>query len=249
MILELDCGNSFIKWRVISRVSSRVVTGGVVDSDEALLEAVAAIPGLRLCHCRLVSVRNTEETEKLTTAIARRFGVSTVCAAPSRLLAGVSNGYEEYHRLGMDRWLALVGAYSIAGKACVVLDLGTAVTSDFVDSEGQHLGGFICPGLPLMRSQLRTHTRRIRYDDAAAQQAHSSFLPGRSTAEAVERGCALMIRGFAATQVEIAQQNWGGDFLLFITGGDAELVKDVMAGAKLMPDLVFVGLALACPFP
>src|SRR5690606_34738071 len=109
--------------------------------------------------------------------------------------------------------------------------LGTAVTYDFVDSEGQHLGGFICPGLPLMRSQLRTHTRRIRYDDAAAQQAHSSFLPGRSTAEAVERGCALMIRGFAATQVEIAQQNWGGDFLLFITGGDAELVKDVMAGA------------------
>lgn len=249
MILELDCGNSFIKWRVINRVSSVVIAGGVVDSDQALLEAVSGIGALNLCFSRLVSVRNTEETLKLTSAITQRFGVSTVCAASSRLLAGVSNGYEEYDRLGMDRWLALVGAYSIAGRACVVLDLGTAVTSDFVDAGGGHLGGFICPGLPLMRSQLRTHTRRIRYDDAAAEQAHSSFLPGRSTAEAVERGCALMIRGFVITQVELARQYWGSDFLLFVTGGDAELVKDSMEGARLMPDLVFVGLALACPFP
>lgn len=249
MILELDCGNSFIKWRVIGRGSSELISGGVVDSDEALLEALSGIAGLSLSYSRLVSVRNAEETLKLSSAIAQRFGVATVCAKPSRMLMGVSNGYEEYERLGMDRWLALVGAYSIAGKACVVLDLGTAVTSDFVDSGGQHLGGFICPGLPLMRSQLRTHTRRIRYDDAAAEQAHSSFMPGRSTAEAVERGCALMIRGFVATQVEIAQQHWGDDFLLFVTGGDAELVKDSMAGAKLVPDLIFVGLSLACPLP
>jgi type III pantothenate kinase len=236
MILELDCGNSFIKWRV-------------VDSDQGLLEAVSGIDGLSVCYCRLVSVRSAEETLKLTSAIEQRFGVTPICATPSRLLAGVSNGYEDYERLGMDRWLALVGAYSIARKACIVLDLGTAVTSDFVDAGGKHLGGFICPGLPLMRSQLRTHTRRIRYDDAAAEQAHSSFLPGRSTAEAVERGCALMIRGFVATQVDVARQHWGSDFLLFITGGDAELVKDGMDGARLMPDLVFVGLALACQFP
>ena len=249
MILELDCGNSFIKWRVIERISSALISGGVVDSDSALLDAVAAIDGLQLECSRLVSVRSADETLKLTSEISDRFGVSTICAEPSRLLAGVSNGYDEYERLGMDRWLALVGAYHIAGKACVVLDLGTAVTSDFVGPDGLHLGGFICPGLPLMRNQLKTHTRRIRYDDAAAAQAHSSFLPGRSTAEAVERGCALMIRGFAATQVEIARQHWGDDFLLFVTGGDAGLVRESVAGSKFVPDLIFVGLALACPLP
>ena len=249
MILELDCGNSFIKWRVIERISSDLVSGGVVDSDSALLDAVASIEGLQLACSRLVSVRSVDETLKLTSEISDRFGVSTVCAKPSRLLAGVSNGYDEYERLGMDRWLALVGAYNIAGKACVVLDLGTAVTSDFVGPDGQHLGGFICPGLPLMRNQLKTHTRRIRYDDAAAEQAYSSFLPGRSTAEAVERGCALMIRGFAVTQVEIAHEHWGNDFLVFVTGGDADLVKESVAGSKFVPDLIFVGLALACPLP
>lgn len=247
MILELDCGNSFIKWRVIRQDSPVLISGGVVDSDEALLEAVSLIPGLNLRYSRMVSVRSVEETEKLTAAIAQAFSVETRCASSAKELAGVINGYEAYERLGLDRWLALVGAYASVKRACLVLDLGTAVTSDFVSADGQHLGGFICPGMPLMRSQLRTHTRRIRYDDAAAELAHSSFSPGRSTAEAVERGCALMLRGFAVTQVELAQQYWGDDFVVFVTGGDAELVRTVLSGAELTPDLVFAGLALACP--
>ncbi|GFM84380.1 hypothetical protein PSCICN_50720 [Pseudomonas cichorii] len=157
------------------------------------------------------------------------------------------NGYDDYERLGLDRWLAFVGAYHIVRKACLVIDLGTAVTSDFVDSGGQHLGGFICPGMPLMRNQLRTHTRRIRYDDAAAERALVSFVPGRATSEAVERGCSLMLRGFALTQLDLARSYWGDDFCVFVTGGDSGLVEDVLADVRVVPDLVFVGLALACP--
>ncbi|EGH48212.1 pantothenate kinase, partial [Pseudomonas syringae pv. pisi str. 1704B] len=67
------------------------------------------------------------------------------------------------------------------------------------------------------------------------------------TEEAVERGCSLMLRGFAVTQVEIARGYWGEDFAIFVTGGDAALVADVLPGARIVPDLVFVGLALACP--
>lgn len=46
-----------------------------------------------------------------------------------------------------------------------------------------------------MRNQLRTHTRRIRYDDLSAERALVNLLPGRTTVEAVERGCLLMLRG------------------------------------------------------
>ncbi|MCF5709866.1 pantothenate kinase [Pseudomonas syringae] len=247
MILELDCGNSFIKWRVIHRDASIVVAGGVVDADSALLESLGELPDLTLSHCRLVSVRNAAETESLISAIKGIFAISPVCALPARELAGVTNGYETFERLGLDRWLAFVGAYHCARKACLVIDLGTAVTSDFVAADGRHLGGFICPGMPLMRNQLRTHTRRIRYDDAAAERALAKFVPGRSTAEAVERGCSLMLRGFAVTQVAIAREYWGNDFAIFVTGGDAGLVVDVLPDARVIPDLVFVGLALACP--
>ncbi|SDX36072.1 type III pantothenate kinase [Pseudomonas syringae] len=247
MILELDCGNSFIKWRVMGNNGASLVSGGVVDSDEALLEQLGSLASVEVTGCRLVSVRSSEETDELVSALTAALAISPVRAVPARELAGVTNGYDDYMRLGLDRWLAFVGAYTIVRNACLVIDLGTAVTSDFVDAQGQHLGGFICPGMPLMRSELRTHTRRIRYNDTEAEKALVRLVPGRATAEAVERGCSLMLRGFVLTQIEIARGYWGDDFTVFVTGGDAPLVSDVVPGARVVPDLIFVGLALACP--
>ena len=247
MILELDCGNSFIKWRVLDADVRRVVGEGVVDSDLALLEGLKALKGLALKFCRLVSVRTSDETSALVSLLTEAFGVSVVCAAPSREMSGVRNGYEEFERLGLDRWLAMLGGFHLASGACLVLDFGTAVTADFISGNGEHLGGFICPGMPLMRNQLRTHTRRIRYGDLAAERALESLVPGRTTVEAVERGCSLMLRGFVLTQLELARSYWGDDFAVFLTGGDADLVSEIVTEARVVPDLVFVGLAMACP--
>ncbi|MGE8069668.1 pantothenate kinase [Pseudomonas sp. NPDC089569] len=247
MILELDCGNSFIKWRVLDPHTCEVLGEGVVDSDSALLEGVRALKGLALQSCRLVSVRTTEETEALISLLRGAFDVPVVCATPARVMSGVRNGYDEFERLGLDRWLALLGGFHLAAGACLVLDFGTAVTADFVADDGEHLGGFICPGMPLMRNQLRTHTRKIRYGDLAAERALESLVPGRNTVEAVERGCVLMLRGFVQSQLDLARSYWGEDFTVFLTGGDSALVSEVVPQARVIPDLVFVGLAMACP--
>lgn len=248
MILELDCGNSFIKWRVLPRVGiGAVVASGVANSGEELIAALADRFSQQLSACRLVSVRADDETRLLCAALSERFAVDCQVAAPAQVLAGVQNGYLDYQRLGLDRWLAVVGAYSLERGACLILDLGTAITSDFVGADGAHLGGFICPGMPLMRSQLLTHTRRIRYDSAAAEHAGDSLVPGRSTAEAVERGCRLMLRGFVNTQIELARQQCAGDVAVFLTGGDAAMAAEWVPAARVVPDLVFIGLAIACP--
>lgn len=247
MILELDCGNSFIKWRVIHADDAIIVGGGIVDSDQALIAQVAKLPNVHLRGARMVSVRSEEETDALMRAITRDFGVIVQAARPATEMAGVRNGYTDHQRLGMDRWLAAVGAFHLAKGACLVMDFGTAAKADFVAADGEHLGGYICPGMPLMRSQLRTHTRRIRYDDASAERALTSLLPGRSTVEAVERGCVLMLQGFARTQIDQARALWGDEFSIFLTGGDAPLVEVSAPGARVVPDLVFVGLAMACP--
>ena len=247
MILELDCGNSFIKWRVLDSGSASASAEGVVRSDLALIENLSALPRLLLTRCRLVSVRALEETSKLVEALHEAFGVTVSCAAPAREMAGVRNGYEDFERLGLDRWLVMLGGFKLARGACLVLDFGTAATADFIAADGEHLGGFICPGMPLMRNQLRTHTRKIRYDDAAAERALERLSPGRTTVEAVERGCTLMLRVFVLTQLELARSYWGDDFTVFLTGGDADLVVDAVPQAELVPDLVFVGLAMACP--
>jgi type III pantothenate kinase len=249
MILELDCGNSFIKWRVLGADVRLVVAEGVVDSDLALLESLKQFSVSALKHCRLVSVRTGDETASLVSLLTGAFGVSVTCAASAREMSGVRNGYEDYERLGLDRWLAMLGGFHLASGACLVLDFGTAVTADFIAADGEHLGGFICPGMPLMRNQLRTHTRRIRYGDLAAERALESLAPGRTTVEAVERGCSLMLRGFVLTQVQLARSYWGERFTVFLTGGDADLVSAMVPEARVVPELVFVGLAMACPLP
>lgn len=242
MILELDCGNSFIKWRLNDE---GVIKMGLAGNAAELIVELEAESVRDLRGIRLVSVRDEAETRTITEALSNCFGMSCSVATPSQALGGVRNGYSDYRTLGMDRWLAIVGAYSRARKACLILDLGTAITADFVTGDGLHLGGFICPGIPLMRSQLQSHTGRIRYAHAVSDI--SLLGPGQKTAEAVERGCLWMIRGFIHEQATMATRLLGSDLDVFLTGGDAHLVLDRLPSARCEPDLVFAGLALACP--
>ena len=217
MILELDCGNSLIKWRLLA-AGAEVVETGIVDSDDALIAALSQPDSPALAACRLVSVRSDEETQQLKERLTATFGIACHQALPVEVWNGVRNGYRDHQRLGMDRWLVILAAVQLAeGKACVVLDLGTAVTADLVDAQGEHQGGFICPGIPLMRRELQTHTRRIRYDPHWASGERYEA-PGRTTIEAVERGCLYMLKGFVRTQYELAQEMFAEGCEIFLTG-------------------------------
>ena len=89
MILELDCGNSFIKWRVLD--SKGPVTGGIADSEGGLVSAILARPDLTITHCRMVSVRSDVEKSKLIAGIASGFSIEVLCAVSAASIAGVTN--------------------------------------------------------------------------------------------------------------------------------------------------------------
>lgn len=245
MILELDCGNSWIKWRMLSQ-AGEVVERGRADTALKLQRQLCELPAWRAS--RLVSVRSADETESLCQLLRGIQPVNPMLAVPSTDQAGVVNGYAEYQHLGMDRWLAVLGASALAhAHACLVIDFGTAVTADMLTAEGLHLGGYIAPGLALMRDGLLTQTRRIRYVADELSVAVGPMWPGQCTADAVERGCQLMLKGFLLTQIEQAHLLLGEEFEVFFTGGDASMALAWMPTARHVPDLVFTGLAVACP--
>lgn len=244
MILEMDCGNTLLKWRLLGD-AGEVVLKGSADACESVLHALE-MANKQIAFVRLVSVRSDEETAQLVSELSAALSLDVSVARSEPGLAGVINGYLEPERLGVDRWLALVAGYQLAPEGCLVLDLGTAITSDFVSADGRHLGGFICPGLGLMREQLQGRTRRIRYQ-ATPLSVDDMNEPGKLTADAVERGCAQMLRAFVVDQLRLAQQLLGVKMQVFLTGGDAYLVSDLCPNAKHVDDLVFRGLALACP--
>lgn len=245
MLLELDCGNTLIKWRLLDR------EGRIRDRDMApdLVELQLLLGGQEreISACRLVSVRSADETQAVMNQLTSWLRLHPVLARTSRYLAGVTNGYTDHTNLGMDRWLAVAAAYAKCRRACVVIDLGTAVTVDFVRADGQHLGGYIAPGSKLLRTGLKRHTRLIRYDDSLLGDLLLPS-PGSNTAEAVEFGCDLMLAGFVREQYRIARQLLGDEMAVILTGGDAERMAEALPGeCQVINDLVFDGLALACP--
>ena len=151
--------------------------------------------------------------------------------------------YADPSLLGVDRWLAVIGAYHLRRSACCVVDVGTAATIDAVDEQGRHLGGFIVPGPQLMVASLHSGT-----SDLAAHTARSTPATNMSfatnTRDAIERGCrvalaALVDRAFQ----ELAARGTTPPALLG-TGGAIEQIAPFINGPlAVVPELVLRGLA------
>lgn len=244
MILEIDCGNTWIKWRLHGTADASLGAQQKAADVPDLLEQLKAQRSVPPTMIRLVSVRQETETIALIAALERRYAVPLLLAQSAPLLCGVRNGYQQPHLLGTDRWLALVAAFIELQAPCVVISLGTAVTVDYVDASGVHLGGFITPGRMLMQQQLCAHTAGIRF---TAEHLPIIQEPGSSTAQAVERGTQLMLLSFTQAQQRLAQERLGYACRMVLTGGDAPLVVPYLPDACWVEDLVFRGLALACP--
>jgi|GEM_PF-567849 len=52
-------------------------------------------------------------------------------------------------KVGQDRLANCVAAYEMVKSACVVVDIGTAITIDVVSQEGDFIGGMIAPGIDI----------------------------------------------------------------------------------------------------
>jgi type III pantothenate kinase len=179
----------------------------------------------------------------------KRFRVDIEFVTAAREFDGLTSGYLDPSLLGADRWLALIGAWTLAHGALCVVDAGTAVKVDAVDANGQHLGGMIAPGIHMMREVLMNNTSDI----AKAAFNSTPSLAGvlaNNTIAAVSRGAVFALAGMADHACEVVEQTTGAPPKLFITGGDANMISGTMrAHGEIVPDLVLQGLAVIAAQP
>ena len=137
----------------------------------------------------------------------------------------------------------MLAAFNQSNGPCLILDGGTAFTLDVIDEEGLHLGGFILPGLALMRKSLVSKTG-IRLEN---QVLEPTLELGNSTEEAVFNGGVASLVALAEKEIE-EQRKKGFKPNVFITGGDACLLNDLLAYpmSQIEEDLVLDGLSLGC---
>ena len=154
--------------------------------------------------------------------------------------AGVATRYENFTELGVDRWLAAVAGFHLAGGAVVVVDAGTALTIDIVDDHGVHHGGTISPGLGLMVESL---TRRTAELEISSIQASDGIAD--NTVAAISSGCLDAVLGGIERMRAKVDAWFGCEPQWLLTGGGADMI--MQHGAiefRHCADLVLRGLHL-----
>lgn len=244
MILDLDIGNTLSKWRLKDADSSEIRSRGAVWTREEWKPG-SDIPDLDVVEAvRISSVARQAVLEQTVSLLRRQVRAVHVAHSVAEAL-GVVNGYEEPQRLGVDRWLGVLAGYQLAGGCCAV-DCGSAITIDFVLPGGRHLGGYILPGLRLMKESLKLGTRNVAIDPDS--EAEELLLPGRRTVEAVNHGIYLAaVSAVNRIYAEVCDRE-GVALPLLLTGGDARVVaRGVHSPHAVWPDMVYGGLEACFP--
>lgn len=163
MKLLIDAGNTRIKWALVSGeewLCSGAVSAMQADSLAREITDQIALqkPGTGLRDIREIWVSNV--AGETCAGHIRSIGAAT-SVQPHFIVAGeaqcgVHNGYSEPSQLGSDRWAALIAAWHLVQRACLVVDSGTATTIDTLSAQGKFVGGLILPGIELMQRSLAT---------------------------------------------------------------------------------------------
>jgi type III pantothenate kinase len=238
MMLEVDIGNTFLKWRYGGAgqgwVRGRLLTAQLDEGQfNCWPEAVSRV--------RVACVAGPEVAALIARYCQARWSLVPEFAQVQVQAAGVRNSYADPSRMGVDRWVAMLAAYNeVAGAVCVV-DCGSAITIDFVAQDGAHRGGYIVPGLRLMASSLLANTAQVVTDQSIEQ---FDMTPGTHTSTAVFHGINFVFDAIVQRLLGQLESGYPSTQLL-ITGGDGELFARLAGCGEYRPDLVLDGLRWA----
>ena len=158
---------------------------------------------------------------------------------------GLINVYDDFLSLGSDRWCAMIGALHSTDSSFILIDAGSALTIDVVkqsgEQPGEHLGGYIVPGIGMMKNSLGLNTAQIMLGKKAKLPSLSL---GKSTIDCVEAGIHLSSLKLIEAVFEEESKKLK-KCQIFITGGDAKLLASLLSlKCVIIPDLVLRGLSI-----
>jgi type III pantothenate kinase len=243
--LAIDIGNTRLKWAqyALPQPGAALLAHGAVflETIDSLAETdwKALAPPASMLGCVVAGdgVRQRVEEQLELWDIEPRWVVSGARAA------GVTNGYDHPGRLGVDRWVALIGAHHrvLAGGAArpaLVVMVGTAVTVDAIDAHGRFLGGLILPGFGLMLRALEMGTAGLKAPTGEAVDFPTN------TSDALMSGGTDAIAGAIERMHHKLQRRTGLAPRLIMSGGAAVKIAPIVTELKveMVETLIFDGL-------
>tara|TARA_B100001123_G_C15289932_1_gene1017093 strand:- start:447 stop:1220 length:774 start_codon:yes stop_codon:yes gene_type:complete len=172
--------------------------------------------------------------ESLTKAISVKPDIVTADGVPeTNLLVDVP------HQVGIDRVVNCVAASKYCRGPAIVVDVGTFITFDVVNGDGDYGGGAISPG-PSMSAEamFRTASQLPRIE---LKRPHNYI--GKNTNDCMESGLYLGFLHLIDGMLKSIGDEMGSAPQIIATGGLAEVFAGDLDGIDyVLPDLTLQGL-------
>ncbi len=211
MLLAIDIGNSYIKCAVFEQ--NTLLNKFTFKQEEARENFELILKkNKKISKGVISSVANLDEnTFSYLKENINLLEISNKTSFP------FTNNYKTKETLGIDRLVLSAGAVlSFKNKNRLIIDAGTCITYDYVDSKNVYQGGAISPGLSLRYKSLNTYTAKL----PLLENKEIDFLIGKSTSESIYsgviNGVINEIDGFIAQYKHLNK-----DLTIILTGGDA----------------------------
>lgn len=151
----------------------------------------------------------------------------------------IQNRYATPETLGVDRLAAVCGAQSsFPNERCLVIDMGSCITYDFLDEKGQYHGGSISPGFQMRFQAVHTFTAKL----PLVKPVTDPELIGKSTETNIQSGVIHGLMEELKGIIALYQHKFG-DIRVILCGGDAHFFENKLKGFIFaVPDLVLIGL-------
>jgi type III pantothenate kinase len=243
-LLLIDIGNTRVKW-------ARLVNGKMSPQQAAANAGWTAadyarrVIGSSTDRIVVSSVAGDEVNRALTEAAAKVGAPTPEFVASERTAAGITTDYIDPWRLGVDRFVAAIGAHHLSsGQPVCVVNIGTAMTIDLIDGSGRHRGGAIVPGPALMVSSLLAQTNGIRRRAKGGPDGATGMF-AKTTRNAIGEGARYAAAGVIDRALEEARFLVGTRPLVILSGGGSVDIKPLIRSTCVsLPDLVLHGLAV-----
>lgn len=152
----------------------------------------------------------------------------------------IKNCYETPHTLGYDRLADAVGAWSLfRGENSLVIDCGTCINYELINSFGEYLGGGISPGLNMRLEALHHFTGKLPTTHP------NDFLekyPGANTVQSILSATIGGMVGEMEWMIAKYQENFS-PLNIILTGGDASRFGKYLKNQIFAhPDIALYGL-------
>ena len=238
--LVVDIGNTFTKLGVFEQYTLLHTAQFENQGAEALTEVLSRY-AVKSIIISSVKTMLPDWLDMLDDAITPVFFNATM--AP-----GITNHYTTPQTLGPDRVAAIAGAWQLYPKqSSLVIDGGTTITYDWVDTGGNYFGGSISPGLNMRYKALKHYTAGLPLI-AASVNFNQPY--GNSTTTAIQSGVQNGLKYELTGFIESYRQH-DEKLNVILTGGNSIFFDTLLKNSifapyiKIEPHLVLTGLNAA----